>query len=342
MRKISSSIKKRLRRHSTRFLPALLSLQQAVLRNVLRPLVTQSIGKGTALSTESHAVLKRLPVEALSEPAARAIDRAGTTARTSFTAELNRRTLLKIHGARLPEWELNDTEAGQNFAQRFGFRVPATYFTGVPFGSISLTRPAVLKPLHGAGSKGVYVYIDANTIYNVERRRNIGSLQALNEEVRHLLDKQRVRTDEWIVEEYIRPRDGLIPPDLKCYAFYGEIGLVLELNRDEPDIRYCFRDSAGRQRNTGKYEKTAGYRRFAGEGLTSEEAQTVTRLSRHVAAPFVRIDLMRGEHGLFFGEFTPRPGHYHLFSSEVDEELGDMFIRAEARLHADLFRPAPH
>lgn len=60
-------------------------------------------------------------------------------------------------------------------------------------------------------------------------------------------------------------------------------------------------------------------------------------VSRALPAPFLRIDFLRAADGrLVFCEFTPRPGRFSLIRPEFDRSFGAPFLRAEARLLADL------
>src|SRR5699024_12457653 len=63
---------------------------------------------------------------------------------------------------------------------------------------------------------------------------------------------------------------------------------------------------------------------------------TLFRSSSEIPVPFLRIDFLRGEDGLIFGEFTPKPGNYDEFDERTDQLLGDYFLDAEARLVDDL------
>ena len=52
--------------------------------------------------------------------------------------------------------------------------------------------------------------------------------------------------------------------------------------------------------------------------------------------PYMRIDFLRGEYRFAFGEFTPRPGDFEGFNEATDRMLGELYLDAETRLHADL------
>ncbi len=71
---------------------------------------------------------------------------------------------------------------------------------------------------------------------------------------------------------------------------------------------------------------------FNGLGVTEEEVKMAEQISKKIPAPFIRIDFLRGEDGLVFGEFTPKPGNYDEFDDETDRILGDYFLKAETKL----------
>ncbi len=60
------------------------------------------------------------------------------------------------------------------------------------------------------------------------------------------------------------------------------------------------------------------------------------RISLEIPAPFIRIDFIRRAAGLYFCEFTPRPGSVGAFNRKYDHLLGVKFHEAEARLYNDL------
>jgi hypothetical protein len=59
-------------------------------------------------------------------------------------------------------------------------------------------------------------------------------------------------------------------------------------------------------------------------------------MSKEIPTPFIRIDFLKTEKELVFGEFTPKPGNYDEFDQSTNQWLGDYFLEAEGRLMADL------
>jgi hypothetical protein len=188
----------------------------------------------------------------------------------------------------------------------------------------------VVKPAQGAGSAGVFVVRADADVIEVEKARLLGGLAGMARRIDKLLASGRIKRDIWLVEDLVG--DGSGPAgDLKFYCFYGKVSLVLEIER-VPRTRYCWWGADGAMVSTGKYEDSS----FQGAGFTPEQRRFVEGISARLPVPFMRIDFLRGRSGLVFGEFTPRPGQFHLFATATDRRLGTDFLRAEGRLMRDL------
>jgi hypothetical protein len=83
---------------------------------------------------------------------------------------------------------------------------------------------------------------------------------------------------------------------------------------------------------TGKYDEDL----FKGQGAIQSELDLASDISLKIPAPFIRIDFLRSDNGLVFGEFTPKPGNYDDFDEKTDKWLGDYFLEAQGRLNNDL------
>ncbi len=328
-------IHRRLSRWSLILIPAISLLERMIQRRLLEPLLTRALRKRVSGQSSRYA-LRHLWPQTMSEPVARSVDRYSLRLSGSFRAELSRRTIVKNYSTVLPEWRLNDKAVGRAFANRCGVRVPVVHASGVRFDDIDLSTPVIVKPLYGAGSKGVFLYRSDDEILDIQNRQTFSSLNEFRGAIAALLTSGKISADEWIVEEYIAPKSGTIPSDLKFYTFYGRVGLIQEINRDEADTRYCFWSRSGRVLETGKFRNRRGFTSFLGDGATTSEISIAEELSTKIPAPSVRIDFLKGESSLCFGEFTPRPGAYHTFHDPIDRKLGQLFIDAEARLYFDL------
>lgn len=203
------------------------------------------------------------------------------------------------------------------------------------FSDIPRESNIVIKQSEGSGSKGVYLVFDHHRkIFDVMKSKMLDGWEHLELSIENDLQSKIVKKDKWIVEELLyENNDKKIPSrDLKFYCFYGRVALILEVCR-YPEVKYCWWLSNGEKIKTGKYDKNL----FDGEGFTQEDLQYVADVSKKIPAPFVRIDFLKTEKGLYLGEFTPRPGGYEGFSNYIDQFLGEYFLEAEGRLLNDLF-----
>lgn len=135
-----------------------------------------------------------------------------------------------------------------------------------------------------------------------------------------------------------------LPDDVKIYAFYGEVPLVL-LRR----MPVHADTSVARVRMVGPDGLDLGAVQRGRSYDTSLEVpeqlplmtQIASALSLALPVPVVRVDLYASGGGVVLGELTPLPGDSATFTREWDEDLGDRYDRAEARLQLDLAAGRP-
>ena len=252
----------------------------------------------------------------------------------SFSASLNMRIRKGQLAGDLPEWLLDDKQTGIRFADALGVKRPHTHDRTYTIETLPVEAMTVVKPVDGAGARGVYLINSQNDIIDLKRAKALTSSDALITSMKQDLADKSVAHDDWMVEEQILEDtvNQLPASDVKFYCFYGKVGLVLEIKR-YPELKYCWWDAQGKRVVTGKYDEVP----FNGQGVSQEEMNMAAAMSAEIPAPFIRIDFLRSETGLVFGEFTPKPGDYDGFSKETDQRMGDCFLEAEARLEQDLF-----
>lgn len=194
------------------------------------------------------------------------------------------------------------------------------------------SRPVVVKPLGGAGSRGVFIVHSLERVLDLGGRNWIGGLDALAGRIAAAPD------DRWLVEDYLgKPGSPECPaPDLKFYAFYGRVGIVLETER-YPKLGYAWWLPDGRPADTDRDKDKP----LQGEGFTPAQLQLAEAISAAMPLPFMRIDFLRARYRMVFGEFTPRPGDFEAFEEPLDRVLGELYLDAETRLHADLLAGKP-
>lgn len=275
----------------------------------------------------------RLVSRDITGPGVLSLQELDTALPCSFHELINYRSGRKILAdEKLPEWHLNDKIVGGRLAKACGHNVPRVYQEETSVDGIKWRDGMVIKPVPGQGSIGIYYYFHDEKIWSVYDARWLSSKQALIDELQRYCKQHS--NDRWIVEQLITTMDGDAPRDIKFYSFYGEVGLVQEIDRSDGK-KFCMWSTNGSIIDTGKYSSD---QLFSGNGFIPEQLDEAKRLSAEIPAPFVRIDFMDVGGELVFGEFTPRPGGYDRFNQATDTMLGEMFVRAEQRLTEDLLR----
>lgn len=254
-------------------------------------------------------------------------------AATSFRASLNMRMRQKQLVDSLPEWLLDDKRTAYEFLEVLGVRIPWTSSETYRAEELPRKKMSVIKPTDGAGSRGVYLIYESDDIIDVKQSKQINSWDTLLNRMKKDILMGWVRQNDWFIEELILENEKEKKPgrDIKFYCFYGKVGLILEITRF-PERKHCWWTADGKRIRTGKYEEEL----YKGDGVTQEELELASSISLKIPAPFVRIDFLRSENGLVFGEFTPKPGNYDEFNDEIDQLLGDFFVDAQGRLLNDL------
>lgn len=229
-----------------------------------------------------------------------------------------------------PEWKLNNKRYAYEFVDRLGINRPAVYTFNLPLSDIQVRPRSVLKPENGSSSSGVFVFDEKGGAFEVRTGTYFESSSMGLQKATALLSDGVIKKDAWMLEEFIGDFDNgkpIAPIDLKFYCFYGNVGFVLEVERGEK-TRYCEWMPDGTIAHTGRY---AG-KKFKGNGFTSMQLETAMMISKHVPAPFIRIDFIKGRDSFSFGEFTPRPGQFSSFNHGFDRYLGELYLEAEAKL----------
>lgn len=243
----------------------------------------------------------------------------------------------KTLGLEVPSWRLDQKVSAYQFADEIGLRRPEADLQTYRFSDLSFKPSMVVKPRQSTGSKGCYLIYSETDIVHVKDGQHFTSYAGMTAHANSLMrpDKQgRKVPDRWITEELILEDSATRTParDLKFFCFYGEVALVLEVVRTEGVSKYAFHRPDQTVVTPGVWD----YEYFEGDGTTEDALRLAAQVSLEIPHPFCRVDLLKGENGLVFGEFTPRPGGYHQFSDEWDRILGEAWARAQHRLNTDL------
>jgi hypothetical protein len=258
----------------------------------------------------------------------------------SFMGSLVAKTEVSRLGGPLPGWSLNNKQQAFEFLDILEVRRPASPEAPRAFADLPLTPGTVVKPASGSGSMGCYLVYGEDEVVHVKDGKKFSTHGALKDHALSVLKDRTSATsatkDQWIVEELIlRDAEARQPAiDLKFWTFYGAVAFVTEINR-HPTTRWDFWDRSGeRIEPPGAWKATL----HQGQGIAPEHVELVERISREIPYPFMRIDMLHGEDGLVFGEFTPRPGSANVLTEQWDRHLGEMWGLAENRMQQDMLQ----
>lgn len=134
----------------------------------------------------------------------------------------------------------------------------------------------------------------------------------------------------WIVEELVVHTLGVgaIPFDYKFYCFDGEVGLVVQIDRNSGPVRIVLFDGSFRPLRLGRDYLLNGSAK-PGTPVVPLNAPEMLwwaqRLSREADSPFVSIDMFDSPTGPVFGEFTYSPGGTHRRMFVFSHKMLDRF-----------------
>lgn len=203
-----------------------------------------------------------------------------------------------------------------------------------------LPETFVLKAERGAGSRSVmplrrsgdgYESVDGRTRYP----------PAELERAWRALRSRHVCSGPYFAEELLEDRDGgVVPPDAKIFAFYGEVAHIMlrRVTRTghgaRPTRRYLYPDGSG---VPDEYLTAEQDHRMPTPGSLPALVAAAEVLSRNAPFPFLRVDMYDVGGRPVFGELTGAPGGRRAYTLPYDRRLGQLWSQAQARLSADLY-----
>ncbi len=124
-----------------------------------------------------------------------------------------------------------------------------------------------------------------------------------------------------LVEKFLSPRFGVLPPDYKLYCFHGACMAILYIaERDQKKHKAAFFDPEWNYLGVPQQDRMPG--RYAQFDVLPEKPQSMDKMIRAAEIlsepfPFVRVDFYDVDGRAIFGEmtFTPSAGH---FPSEIE------------------------
>lgn len=235
-----------------------------------------------------------------------------------------------------PAWLLDGKLAGYQFIDELNIRRPNNDLQTYRFAKLPTMIPAVVKPRQSTGSNGCYLVYSSSSIVHVKDGVQFSSWTEMAAHAESLMNSLNTRAlpDRWFIEELIVEDQRTSTPakDLKFFCFYDEVVFTLEVRRYGGQAEYSFRLPDNTPIVPGDWD----YDYFEGDGATLEQLELATQISSQIPHPFCRIDMLKGETELVFGEITPRPGAYHRFYPEWDRTMGEAWARAQNQLQIDL------
>lgn len=224
----------------------------------------------------------------------------------------------------------NDKLLDMEFSKALNIPTPKVLEKNIDFDRVDFTQaPFVLKPTYGANANNVYYVYSESKVIEVKSAKLLSSIEELKQKI---IKTGYSRT--WQTEQLMLDSKGNPSTDLKVYAYYGKIGGVMEVLRQDKTYR-CWYSPQGEILESEKL-KTEW---FNGEGFSQRLLDYAKKISLATPVPFLRIDFYQDGDEYYLGEITPHPGKYFTeYSPEVDTFLGVCFAEAETRLFADLLK----
>lgn len=269
----------------------------------------------------------------------RRIERKGLSVRKGLSFRVNMMEMSEARklGVLRPSWALDEKTKAYALLDSLKLRRPESDSRAYRFSEITPNFPKVIKATRATGARGCYLAYGPQRIVHVRDNEEFSSWDELSAHAQSLMapNSGNALPDSWMVEELVleNSKEGIAARDLKFYCFYGETVFVRESIRGQnPKVRFYGPDN--QPIDTGREEDLD----HPPLGVTPEQLDLVHSISTEIPYPFMRIDMLNGEKGLVFGEFTPRPGNFDQFSAAWDRRMGEEWARAESRILRDLLR----
>ncbi|MFN8640453.1 MAG: ATP-grasp fold amidoligase family protein [Candidatus Binatia bacterium] len=215
---------------------------------------------------------------------------------------------------------------GRELAARHGVRVPALFWFGRRPGAIpfdALPPQFVVRPVHGAGGRGVHV---------VAGDRELLGVRALpRAALRPLIVGALGRVTRWplLVEEFARREDGSVrlPTEYKCYAFAGTVGVIQVVDRRRRnDARHRFYLPDWTPIDDD-FQTDNAPAPPADPPRCLDEILRAARVLGAACGTFMRVDCFATPAGCVFDEVATTPNHGAGFTPHADALLGELWQR---------------
>jgi hypothetical protein len=204
----------------------------------------------------------------------------------------------------------------------------------------------VIKSAHGHNSNGVLPLRKDPDGWRLVTRPDVETVDQLVARMRKPAERG-VTAPPYFAEEFIGPLDpggDLLPIEVKIYAFYGEVPLVLlrRVDRHWSATGMSFRviDPSGHDLSQTYSKKTIDPT-IEPPAQLQRAVEVGALVSRIARTSFMRTDIYISGDRVVVGEVSPSPGGGQWFGEDVDRQLGEAWERAEVRVWRDLMAAAP-
>lgn len=232
-------------------------------------------------------------------------------------------------------------------AASHGVPVPQVYAVWSRLEEIDLSGlpdEFVLKGEIGSSGRGVFPLrrLDA------ERYQLLGGEEVYTRDslVEHLTGHSSV-WGPYFAEEFLTQRvaSEQIPDDVKIYACYGQVLMVLlrqmPQHADLTTARYRYLDAQGEDLGEDAAPDRTVHPAIPAPEPFEDFVRLAEHLSRAVALPFIRVDVYDTTRGPVLGELTRSPGGSQRYRADLDAAWGLAWDEAQWRLDLDVIDGRP-
>ncbi|MFZ7158528.1 ATP-grasp fold amidoligase family protein [Avibacterium gallinarum] len=242
-------------------------------------------------------------------------------------------------------WNVMPKKGTKNFCQAIGANIVQVLQEFDSIESIrfnNLPDFFVLKPENGHSNAGVLILERKSPgVFYEAFTKKIFSVDDIKQKIKDNLNKFNIsHSTRYIAEEYIPDIYGeLIPHDFKFFIFQGEIGIIMEVDRNSPTSQtYSFYEPDFSPVTPGR---VIGLKEDVKITLksTPEFSKNLINLAKRVSialpTPFARIDLYYDGNHAKVGEITLTPyyGYPYKWSDAQDTIMGRMWYDAILRMN---------
>lgn len=227
----------------------------------------------------------------------------------------------------------NSKSEDHEFAKSLGVRTPKVFGSSLRLDDLELRPGTVIKPEAGAAANGVFWIGDDKSLWSFATKTRYENIEEAKTELK---SKKLLEQPVWKIEELVEKQPGVPAHDFKVWMFYGEVGLIQEIERaplDGDGTAYFYHRPDG-----SEFKVNGARKKLVSAGVPDGIVEAARKISLAAPVPYLRVDFLAGSNNYCLGEITPHPGGAYAgqIFDEADKELGEMFIKAEARLYTDL------